>query len=76
MKLINNSQMLSKEQQNEDSMGNNDDTEHPANLADYLILILILNKFTQYKECPMLLPCFKYKEIIEISNLNNQFLNE
>ena len=76
--MINNSQMLSKEQQNEYSMGNNDDTEHTCQFCG-----LFNPNFTseqidlhQYKECPMLLPCFKCKQIIEISNLNNHFLNE
>ena len=76
--MINNSQMLSKEQQNEYNMGNNDDTEHTCQFCG-----LFNPNFTseqidlhQYKECPMLLPCFKCKQIVEISNLNHHFLNE
>ena len=76
--MINNSQMLSKEQQNEYNMGNNDDTEHTCQFCG-----LFNPNFTseqidlhQYKECPMLMPCFKCKQIVEISNLNHHFLNE
>ena len=76
--MINNSQMLSKEQQNEYNMGNNDDTEHTCQFCG-----LFNPNFTseqidlhQYKECPMLIPCFKCKQIVEISNLNHHFLNE
>ena len=76
--MINNSQMLSREQQNEYNMGNNDDTEHTCQFCG-----LFNPNFTseqidlhQYKECPMLLPCFKCKQIVEISNLNHHFLNE
>lgn len=75
--MINNSQMLSKEQQNEYNM-NNDDTEHTCQFCG-----LFNPNFTseqidlhQYKECPMLLPCFKCKQIVEISSLNHHFLNE
>ena len=76
--MVNNSQMLSKEQQNEYSMGNNDDTEHTCQFCG-----LFNPNFTseqidlhQYKECPMLLPCFKCKQIVEISTLNHHYLNE
>ena len=75
--MVNNSQMLSKEQQNDYNM-NNDDTEHTCQFCG-----LFNPNFTseqidlhQYKECPMLLPCFKCKQIVEISNLNNHFLSE
>jgi centrosomal protein CEP104 len=75
--MVNNSQMLSKEQQNEYNM-NNDDTEHTCQFCG-----LFNPNFTseqidlhQYKECPMLLPCFKCKQIVEISTLNHHFLNE
>lgn len=81
--MINNSQMLSKEQQNEyQSMNkmpsNPDDTEHTCQFCG-----LFNPSFTgeqidmhQFKECPMLIPCFKCKQIIEISGLNYHFLNE
>ena len=75
--MVNNSQMLSKEQQNEYNM-NNDDTEHTCQFCG-----LFNPNFTsdqidlhQYKECPMLIPCFKCKQIVEISSLNQHFLNE
>ena len=75
--MVNNSQMLSKEQQNDYNM-NNDDTEHTCQFCG-----LFNPNFTseqidlhQYKECPMLLPCFKCKQIVEISSLNHHFLNE
>ena len=75
--MVNNSQMLSKEQQNEYNM-NNDDTEHTCQFCG-----LFNPNFTseqidlhQYKECPMLIPCFKCKQIVEISNLNHHFLEE
>ena len=75
--MINNSQMISKEQQNDYNM-NNDDTEQTCQFCG-----LFNPNFTseqidlhQYKECPMLLPCFKCKQIVEISNLNHHFLNE
>ena len=76
--MVSDSQMLSKEQQNEYNMGNNDDTEHTCQFCG-----LFNPNFTseqidlhQYKECPMLLPCFKCKQIVEISNLNHHYLNE
>ena len=57
---------------------NNDDTEHTCQFCG-----LFNPNFTseqidlhQYKECPMLLPCFKCKQIVEISTLNHHFLNE
>ena len=75
--MVNNSQMLSKEQQNDYNM-ENDDTEHTCQFCG-----LFNPNFTseqidlhQYKECPMLLPCFKCKQIVEISNLNHHFLEE
>jgi centrosomal protein CEP104 len=76
--MVSDSQMLSKEQQNEYNMGNNDDTEHTCQFCG-----LFNPNFTseqidlhQFKECPMLLPCFKCKQIVEISTLNNHFLYE
>ena len=77
--MVNNSQMLSKEQQNEYSNNiNNDDTEHSCQFCG-----LYNPNFTseqidqhQFKECPMLLPCFKCGQIIEIPYLNHHFLNE
>ena len=71
--------MLSKEQQNEYSNNiNNDDTEHSCQFCG-----LYNPNFTseqidqhQFKECPMLLPCFKCGQIIEIPYLNHHFLNE
>ena len=76
--MVSDSQMLNKEQQNEFNMGNNDDTEHTCQFCG-----LFNPNFTseqidlhQFKECPMLLPCFKCKQIVEISSLNHHFLNE
>jgi centrosomal protein CEP104 len=75
--MVNNSQMLSKEQQNDYNM-NNDDTEHTCQFCG-----LFNPNFTseqidlhQFRECPMLIPCFKCKQIVEISSLNHHFLNE
>ena len=75
--MVNNSQMLSKEQQNEFN-NNNDDSEHTCQFCG-----LYNPNFTseqidlhQYKECPMLLPCIKCKQIVEVSNLTNHSLNE
>ena len=75
--MVNNSQMLSKEQQNEYNM-NNDDTEHTCQFCGLFDLNFTSEQidFHQYKECPMLIPCFKCKQIVEISNLNHHFLNE
>ena len=78
--MVNNSQMLSKEQQNEfnNNINNVDDTEHSCQfcgLYDPNFTSDHINQH-QFKECPMLLPCFKCGQIIEISNLNHHFLNE
>ena len=76
--MVNNSQMLSKEQQNEYNNINNDDTEHLCQFCGLYNINFTSEQIDlhQYKECPMLLPCFKCKQIVEISNLNNHFLNE
>jgi len=75
--MVNNSQMLSKEQENDYNM-NNDDAEHTCQFCG-----LFNPSFTseqidlhQYRECPMLIPCFKCKQIVEISGLNQHYLNE
>ena len=68
--MVNNSQMISRE--------NYDDTEHSCQfcgLYDPNFTSDHINQH-QFKECPMLLPCFKCGQIIEISNLNHHFLNE
>ena len=77
--MVNNSQMLSKEQQNEFSNNiNNDDTEHSCQFCG-----LYNPNFTsveidqhQFKECPMLYSCLHCGQIIEISFLNQHYLNE
>ena len=76
--MVNNSQMLSKEQQNEYSMGNNDDTEHTCQYCGFFNPTFTAEQIDmhQFKECPMLLPCFKCNQIVEISGLNYHFLNE
>ena len=77
--MVNNSQMLSKQQQNEYSMNNNnDDTEHTCQFCGLFNPNFTSEQidFHQYKECPMLIPCYKCKQIVEISNLNQHFLNE
>ena len=80
--MVNNSQMLSKQQQNEFSMNNNsrmaDDTEHTCQFCGMFNPNFTSEQidFHQYKECPMLLPCFKCKQIVEISNLNQPFWND
>ena len=77
--MVNNSQMLSKEQQNEYSNNiNNDDTEHSCQFCGLYNPNFTSEQIDQhhFKECPMLLPCFKCGQIIEISYLNQHFLNE
>ena len=89
--MVNNSQMLNQEQQNEYSENNNkmmmsssfankniDDTEHTCQFCG-----LFDPNFTseeieihQFKECPMLIPCFKCNQICEISGLNEHYLKE
>ena len=77
--MVNNSQMLSKEQQNEYSNNiNNDDTEHSCQFCGLYNPNFTSEQIDQhhFKECPMLLPCFKCGQIIEIPYLNQHYLNE
>ena len=77
--MVNNSQMLSKQQQNEYSMNNNnDDTEHTCQFCGLFNPNFTSEQidFHQYKDIPMLLPCYKSKQIVEIFNLNQHFLNK
>ena len=75
--MVNNSQMLSKEQENELNM-NNEDSEHTCQFCGLFDPSLNSDQIDlhQYRECPMLIPCFKCKQIVEISGLNQHFLNE
>ena len=43
-------------------------------LMDNIILLKI--EIHQFKECPMLIPCFKCNQICEISGLNEHYLKE
>ena len=78
--MVNNSQMLSKEQQNEysNNIHNNDDTEHSCQFCGLYNPNFTSEQIDQhhFKECPMLLPCFKCGQIIEIPYLNQHYLNE
>ena len=78
--MVNNSQMLSKEQQNEfnNNINNVDDTEHSCQFCGLYDPNFTSDQIDQhqFKECPMLIPCFKCQQIIDIPSLNHHFLNE
>ena len=78
--MVNNSQMLSKEQQNEfnNNINNVDDTEHLCQFCGLYDPNFTSDQIDQhqFKECPMLIPCFKCQQIIDIPSLNHHFLNE
>jgi len=90
--MVNNSQMLNQEQQNEYSENNNkmmmsssfankninDDTKHTCQYCGLFDPNFTSEKIEihQFRECPMLIPCFKCNQIIEISQLNHHYVNE
>ena len=87
--IINNSQMLNAEQQNQYQKnqgypmmdGNDqvpDDTEHTCQFCGLFDPNITSEQLElhQFKECPMLIPCFKCNQIVEISGLNYHYLNE
>jgi hypothetical protein len=86
--MVNNSQMLNKEMQNQyhdtlqknnnNNNNNNEDVEHTCQFCNYYDPNITQEQmeFHQFKDCPMLIACFKCKQIVEISGLNEHFLNE
>ena len=82
--MVNNSQMLNKEMQNQynneniQKDDNNEDVEHTCQFCNYYDPNITQEQmeFHQFKDCPMLIACFKCKQIVEISGLNEHFLNE
>jgi len=90
--MVNNSQMLNQEQQNMYSENNNkmmmsssfanknmnDDTKHTCQYCGLFDPNFTSEKIEihQFRECPMLIPCFKCNQIIEISQLNHHYVNE
>ncbi|MCQ2818179.1 MAG: hypothetical protein MJ252_13010 [archaeon] len=72
--MVNNSQMLSGGG-NQSLMGENPNTCQFCGLFDINFTEDSL-AMHQYKECVMLIQCFKCGNIVEISGLNNHYLNE
>ena len=88
--IVNNSQMLNNEQQvqyqkdnypmnaNEPVDQNPEDVEHTCQFCGIFDPNFTTEQLEihQFKECPMLIPCFKCNQIVEISGLNYHYLNE
>ena len=86
--IVNNSQMLNNEQQyqyqnnqypmNAGGEQNPDDTEHTCQFCGLFDPNITSEQLEihQFKECPMLIPCFKCNQIVEISGLNYHYVHE